>query len=170
MTTLNANIAQLPNHIGSLLSGQKWGTPNPGGSVTVTWSFMTAVPSYYASNAPERNNFIPFNSNINDPNSQTNGARRALWLWGEVSGINFVEVPDAGAGGQVRFGTATLDPREGAHAFNPDISTWGSGRIGDVWLNNGSANNLTQTDGSYGFLTMMHEIGHALGLGTGSVG
>lgn len=120
---------------------------------TITYSFMTRVPNYYAGNAEERNNFVPLNS------TQVNAARRALQLYSEVSGLNFVEVSDAGAGGTIQFGTAHM--RAGsAHAYSPSSNPIG----GDVWLNNSHSSNYTQTNGSFGFATLIHEIGHALGL------
>jgi serralysin len=120
---------------------------------TVTYSFMTAVPSYYAWNAIERNNFVPMNS------TQRDGVRRALQLWSEVSGLRFVEVSDAGAGGIIRLGTANTGVGS-AHAYLPQNHPIG----GDVWLNNSFSPNFTQTNGSFGFHTLIHEIGHALGL------
>jgi serralysin len=124
-----------------------------GTGVTVTYSFLTGVPDYYGTDASERNNFIGFNAD------QIDGARRALQLWSEVSGINFVEVSDDGGGGQIRFGTANLGSGIGAWGYYPSGDAGG-----DVWLNNLETGNLTQTNGSYGFQTMIHEIGHALGL------
>jgi serralysin len=120
---------------------------------TVTYSFMTQVPNYYPNNAQERNNFVPFNT------TQINAAKRSLQLWSEVSGLKFVEVSDAGAGGTIRFGTNSSGAGS-AYAYTPTNDPWG----GDVWLNNTYSPNFTQTKGSFGFLTMIHEIGHALGL------
>ena len=40
----------------------KWGSGAIGTPVTVTYSFLTSVPSYYASNAAERVNFAPMNA------------------------------------------------------------------------------------------------------------
>jgi hypothetical protein len=121
---------------------------------TISYSFMTSVPSYYPWNYPERNKFVPFNT------TQANAARRALQLFSEISGLRFVEVSDAGAGGIIRFGTANLGNNKSAHAYLPDNNPLG----GDVWLNNSDSFNDTQTNGSFGFATMVHEIGHALGL------
>ncbi|MGB3654572.1 MAG: M10 family metallopeptidase C-terminal domain-containing protein [Rivularia sp. (in: cyanobacteria)] len=120
---------------------------------TISYSFMTRVPNYYDWNAEEQNQFIGFNE------TQQAAARRALQLYSEVSGLNFVEVSDAGEGGTIRFGTANME-HGSAHAYFPSNDSIG----GDVWLNNSYSPNLTQTNGSDGFHTLIHEIGHALGL------
>ncbi|MCU0533505.1 MAG: hypothetical protein MUD14_06380, partial [Hydrococcus sp. Prado102] len=109
------------------------GTPHWSGRV-ITYSFMTYVPHYYAWNAEERNYFAPFNQ------TQKNAARRALQLWSEVSGLRFVEVSDAGAGGTIRFGTAFLGAGS-AHAYFPSNNPTG----GDVWLDNNTSTNYYQT-------------------------
>lgn len=132
----------------------RW-TGTIGTAATVTYSFMTAVPSYYSSSATERTNFVALSE------AQRAGARRALTMWSEVANLSFQEVSDSGSGGQVRFGTALLTSGVGAWAYYPNSS---DSRGGDVWISNRYSNNLIQTDGSYGYLTMMHELGHALGL------
>lgn len=150
--SMAASIEGQPDYVSALVSGYQWNT-TVGAPITVTYSFLTAVPDYYPADAEERNNFIPLDE------AQKEGARRALQLWSEIANIQFVEVADTGGGGQMRFGTAQLSPSAAAHAYYPDIDTGG-----DVWLNNFFPGNLDQSDGSYGFLTMLHEIGHALGL------
>jgi serralysin len=131
----------------ALLSGSYWN------SQTISYSFMTTVPNYYSGNAQERNQFVAFNE------TQQAAARQALQLYSEVSGLNFVEVSDAGEGGTIRFGTANIE-HGSAHAYLPSNHSIG----GDVWLNNSYSPNLTQSNGSDGFHTLIHEIGHALGL------
>lgn len=125
----------------------KWTDP------TISYSFMTIVPDYYLANDEERNRFIPFNE------TQQIAARQALQLYSEVSGLNFVEVSDAGAGGTIRFGTANME-HGSAHAYLPNNHS----KAGDVWLNNSYSPNLDQSNGSHGFHTLIHEIGHTLGL------
>lgn len=152
--TPQANTTSSKYYIEALLAedGSYWTSSST--SVTLTYSFMTKVPDYYDLNASERNNFIAFNE------TAKNGARRALNLWSAVSGLKFIEVSDAGEGGQIRFGTNQQTDSSG-WAYFPN-NYWQIG--GDVWLNNGADENNDQTPGSYGFNTMIHEIGHALGL------
>lgn len=145
------------NAIGSLLYPglPRWNSAGPVGSpVTISFSFMNAVPTYYASSAGERDYFIPFNTN------QRQAARQALNFWQQLTNIRFVEVADAGSGGQIRFGTADLEYSSAAHAYLPHPHPLG----GDVWLNNSYSPNLVHSPGSYGLLTLIHEVGHALGL------
>ena len=149
------NTGLIPQAAASYTSGIEalLGTNLKWSGQTISYSFMTRVPNYYPGNADERNQFIAFNE------TQQAAARQALQLYSEVSGLNFVEVSDAGEGGTIRFGTANME-HGSAHAYSPNNHSVG----GDVWLNNIHNSNLTQTNGSYGFHTLIHEIGHALGL------
>ncbi|WP_185961350.1 M10 family metallopeptidase C-terminal domain-containing protein [Telmatospirillum sp. J64-1] len=101
--------------------------------------------------------------------AQKQAVRTVLELYEDIANITFVEVPDTGNGGQMRFGTA---PFEGAgYAYYPSVdytadngSRWlGNPRGGDVWISH-SEGNQTLTPGSHGYQTLIHEIGHALGL------
>ena len=146
---LTSQAASFTNGIEALIGTN----PSRWSDSTITYSFMNRVPDYYAYNAQEQNQFIGFNE------TQQAAARVALQLYSEVSGLNFVEVSDIGAGGTIRFGTANMQGKS-AHAYLPHNSS----RAGDVWLNNSSRSNLDSSYGSYGFHTLLHEIGHALGL------
>lgn len=155
MATFTSETTENPYYVNALLVGDaKWNGATSIAPLPLTYSFMTQVPDYYANGAEERNNFVAFNS------EQIQGAKAALGLWQAVANITFTEVADAGAGGQIRFGTATLSPETSAHAYYPGDDPVS----GDVWLNHEESSNFTQTPGSYGFSTMLHEIGHALGL------
>ena len=177
-----------PYYVNALLyeNTPKWTDKDADGTTVVTYSFMTQVPDYYGKDAREQTNFAVFDQ------PQKDSARAALDLWANVANIVFKPVSDDGDGGQIRFGTAEfkeqdverdkdgklLKDKDGKPIlkFNPDgtpvliivegahASAPGDKGGGDLWLNNASAGNKTQTPGSYGFETMLHELGHALGL------
>lgn len=144
------------NSIDSLLAGESWRWNRDqafGASATVTFSFMEAAPSYASTG--DRSGFRPMNG------TERGAARRALAAWSEVAAISFVEIPDSGEGGQIRLGT-NVQTGSSAYAYLP---TGSGGWSGDVYLNNATASNQGDfADGSYGFLTLLHETGHALGL------
>ena len=140
--------------IDALVAGEtaRWNAGAPYGMpVGVTFSFMEAVPSYYGGTIA---GFQPFSE------AMKAAARSALARYQAVADIVFVEVADAGAGGQIRFGTSAQEGATSGYAYYPSPNELG----GDVWLNAGSAANRDPAEGSYGYLTLLHEIGHALGL------
>ncbi|MCR9070363.1 MAG: matrixin family metalloprotease [Alphaproteobacteria bacterium] len=127
----------------------KWGIGMMGVSTTVTYSFMDSLPSYHGTDAT----FTVFNE------AMKAAARSALDVWGDAANLSFVEVSDAGDGGQIRFG-ANFQAGSSGYAYFPSTSAIG----GDIMIANNFSYNLNPEVGGYGYLTLLHEIGHAIGL------
>jgi Ca2+-binding RTX toxin-like protein len=146
--TLNQIVNQLTD--GSTSShGAIWATS------ALTFSFPTVL-------SPDHGVDSTF-STFND--DQRAAARTALQQFAEVINVTFTEVtgPD-GNGGDIRFHNQGSLPSGNAHASGP-----GPGAGGDVFV---SPTNFMHHDllnpvrgHGHGFLTYMHEIGHAMGLG-----
>lgn len=115
---------------------------------TVSYSFFNARPLGYSG---EGEGFSTFNT------AQRTAAREAMQLWDDVVAVSFVETADAS--GDIRFANTTTGPGV-AWAYYPN-----SGRGGDVWVNPNYYHNTQLEPDDYGYLTMIHEVGHALGLG-----
>ena len=144
-----------PNAVQALYNdlGLRWNEDEALGTpVTISFSFMTALPSYHS-----ESNFIAFNDD------QKAAARDALQTWADVANITFVETADSDAV-TMRFGTVTTNGTSTAgFAFFPGSSD----KPGDIFLSNDYGVHPTNEEpdpGEAGFGTLLHEIGHALGL------
>jgi serralysin len=73
-----------------------------------------------------------------------------------VAAVSFVETSNAG--GDIRFANTTTGPGV-AWAYYPT-----AGQGGDVWVNPNYYYNGQLNPDDYGYLTLIHEVGHALGL------
>ncbi|MBK1840752.1 M10 family metallopeptidase [Azospirillum sp. YIM B02556] len=136
------------------------GTPRWGGGVgsgaTVSYSFMERAPSY--ASGTDSTGFAPLSG------TQRDAVRQAFAAWSAVANIFFVETSDganSGQGGSIRLGT-NRQGSSAAYAYYPTGSLYDGG--GDVYLSNTAATNASPTPSSYGYLTILHEIGHAIGL------
>ncbi|WP_282608078.1 M10 family metallopeptidase C-terminal domain-containing protein [Pelagibius sp. Alg239-R121] len=114
---------------------------------TISYSFFNSKPAGYSG---EGDGFSAFSA------AQRTAAREAMQLWDDVAGVSFTETNDAS--GDIRFANTTTGPGV-AWAYYP-----GGGRGGDVWVNPNYYHNSQLNPDDYGFLTMIHEVGHALGL------
>jgi serralysin len=90
--------------------------------------------------------------------------KAALRQWENVADIQFIQINETQNNvGDIRVAyteISGLDDAE-AWAYLPTFATWG----GDIWINQSSRSATREwTAGSFSFLTMLHEIGHALGL------
>lgn len=142
------------------------GTPeaSPGGighAVALTYSFASLAPAYYSGD------FAAFDE------VRKGAARSVLASIGESIGVSFSEVA---SGGQIAFALSSQPPGQGGYAYSPaySYSYYPGGNIvavseqasgGDVWLNrNASGAAADWQPGSGGYVALLHEIGHALGL------
>ncbi len=141
-------------HIDNLLGGSKWGGA-VGSGVVIEYSFAepgSVFDNGYGSNEPNTLSALTA--------TQQAGVRSALALWSELANLTFVEVDEtADHVGAMRFGRSSAPST--AWAYYP-ASDYPEG--GDVWLGPGHSASVSYAVGTYHFATLVHEIGHALGL------
>ena len=162
-------------YINALLSGDKWGGAT-GTGITLTYSFPWTSSGTATFSGP---NGTGNYSSLNEPDAVTHSglstteqsaARSALLSWSNVANITFAEVPDTSSNvGDIRFAwtSKSYPMSDGTEPWGwagyPD-SYWPSG--GDVWISTLNSQTATSSwaTGEYNFESLMHELGHALGL------
>jgi Ca2+-binding RTX toxin-like protein len=136
---------------GLLVGAYKWGGAVGTGAV-MTYSFGTAQSVYLSGYHEPTNGFREFSDVMKE------ATRTALQYWSNVANITFVEVQDsATVAGDLRF--ARSNDGGTAWSYIPMPNAKG----GDVWFSNSSAYDFPAA-GNSAFKTMLHEIGHAIGL------
>jgi serralysin len=160
--------------IDALLAGVKWGGPlGTGAYVTYSFPWSTSTTASFAGYGGQ-----PY-STLNEPSTgaplhatQMGAVAGALATWANVANLNFGTdpVPDTSTSvGDIRvaFTGATSLASDGSTAWG-----WASypdsldPAAGDIWISTKSsaATDSVWSSGSYNFLALVHEIGHALGL------
>jgi serralysin len=129
-----------------------WKANSLGSNQTLTYSFMTAMPAYAASQG--------ITSFTASSISYQSAVRSILSRLGDQIGIKFLEVSELGSSnGQIRFGTSQQAFTRGL-SFIPGAIT--DEKAGDVILDLETTYKLAP--GQEGYQVLLHEIGHALGL------
>lgn len=140
-------------------TGASWlGGQALGSGVTVSFAFRSNAPTTLPTDV---NGFSQFSA------AQIAATLLALQSWADVANIRFVRVDD----GNGYSDNATLlfsnysSGQEGAAAFAymPGATAFGSAS-GDVWVNRSLGANISPIQLGYGAQTLVHEIGHAIGL------
>lgn len=153
-----ANIAG-DYRIDALLAGSNlhWDATTLGGTVALTYSFMTSLPVY-------ANQFQDAKSFSVMTNQQKFAVREILSTLSSLFNIKFTEVQDSETSyGQLRFGNNAQAATVG-YAYYPDKSLGDT--AGDIYINKLSTAMQTTNvvRGTDAYATLIHEIGHALGL------
>lgn len=129
-----------------------WKSSDWGSSKTLSYSFMLTAPAYAAGQG--LTGFAPANA------AYVQTVRDVLGRLSNELNVRFVETDESiGNLGQLRFGTTQQAATKGV-AFIPGMVK--DERAGDVLLDVESLAQLAQ--GQEGYQTLLHEIGHALGL------
>lgn len=144
----------------ALIYGYKWGGVFDT-NVGLTWSVPQGT-AYFSQNYSYDNEWDSWYA-LNS--IEIAGVTRAMQAWTDVSGLTATRVSDTSSVvGELRFAkTSKIDWDSSAHAYFPSSSPAG----GDVWLGVNDWNTsgfAANTPGSFDYLTLLHEIGHALGL------
>ncbi|MES2149300.1 MAG: DUF4214 domain-containing protein [Pseudomonadota bacterium] len=160
ITSLTGAIA-----VDSLLNGFHWSNSS------ISYSFIVPGSSYYATNYPDTSLWTATEGfNL----TQQSATQRALSAWSNVANISFQQyVDDSTSAGTIRFAFSSSNNwgNSAGETYLPNISASG----GDVWLdpaaNNPYLGNVNGTfiqsmfsNGTYVYYSLLHEIGHALGL------
>jgi len=168
MATPTSNFLGVTNFDPALLGygryvgdGEKWGG-GLGTGVVLTYSFPNL--GFWANNYGTENPFEYTNMRAFTPAEQA-AATAALNTWARFANIRFQLIADEQFSvGELRFADSfTLSNTQSAHAYFPSTNP----AAGDAWFN---PNNEFNSDGgsvplgSFDFQTILHEIGHALGL------
>jgi serralysin len=128
--------------LAQLNSGLKWTTP------TITYRFSTSATGLTATSG-ETSTFTAFNA------AQQAKAIVALGLWDDLITQSIVQTTVTNTASNIEFGNSTTGVSY-AQAYFPVYGT--------VWFNTTYADLQTPVIGKHGFMTTIHELGHALGL------
>ncbi|GAA0646343.1 M10 family metallopeptidase C-terminal domain-containing protein [Brevundimonas lenta] len=134
-----------------------------GQAANVTYAFRTSAPGTMPEDTA---GFSRFNA------EQIIAAEMSMAAWSDVSGITFTRISDVGSqysnSATILFGNyATGESGAAAFAYLPSRQpgSTGDGAVaGDVWVNRSLEYNNFPTLLGYGHQTLLHEIGHAIGL------
>ncbi|MBL8555059.1 MAG: M10 family metallopeptidase C-terminal domain-containing protein [Phenylobacterium sp.] len=133
-----------------------------GNAFTVTYAFRSTAPERMPS---DTEGFQRFNA------QQIYAAEQSMAAWSDVARITFVRVGSGDSGeaaysdqAAILFGNYASGESGSAAFANYPGSTNPISSAGDVWVNIGSGTNAIPSPGNYGYVTLLHEIGHAIGL------
>ncbi len=157
------------------------GTGNFSQPLTISFSFFSELPSYYlADTSLESTNFL---NNVIDQNTvealnpaQQQAFYKALLAWQSVADITFVNGGSNNPNATISVTGASFKwnadenryPYATTQSIMPNTQDGANTRFGDLWLNtthdSGLINQTLTNPGQDGYETILHEMGHALGL------
>jgi serralysin len=144
--------------IASVSSDYYWGAP------TVTYSIAVAG-SPWAGYTAGTNKDEPFRPEYSTFSTQQAAQfRLAIGKWDELIATSFVETSGAANTGDIRIAFSNVGT-SAAYAYFPPYGGSASSLLfqGDIWFAHTSTAS-TMAPGSFDFRTLLHELGHSLGL------
>jgi Ca2+-binding RTX toxin-like protein len=123
-----------------------------GKTTVMQFAFPQSIPSYNTS-AEDANGYLGFKA------AQIARTKEALAYISSIIDIQFEETSNYNQTNTLSFANNTQADSAG-YAFYPSATSLGS----DVFLDKNSSGTFTLKDGQYQTLSLIHEIGHALGL------
>jgi hypothetical protein len=166
-------FAELASQMGArydILYFTRWNWDDPVGTpVTLTYSFIEsgALPNYYSATSSDSTAGKLSSAYSGFNQAQKEALASILALYEKFAGVTFVPATDGV--GQLTFANSSgfAPPKNGlvttAQVMLPGTATDPADLVGDVWVNSRFEDGSWEP-GSYNYLTLFHEVGHALGL------
>lgn len=129
----------------ALIYGTKWETQN------ISFSFPDQATDYGSYPSGEPGSFVSFNA------AQKSAALSAFAMLESYTKLNFNQIVGNEGAAEIRLGESGMPST--AWAYLPSAAV----QAGDVWIGQSSIHN-NPLRGTYSWHTLMHEIGHAIGL------
>ncbi len=149
---VNTGVSQLPDlndsEVQSLWSGCKWNTD------VIRYSFNSTIPEEYQSNPELTDHWQPFS----EEDKQI--VREIFEDISKFTSLKFEEVQEDG---DIRFNKVDMTDANGFAFYPPYADFLNTPEAGDIWLSN-EYDDYGNAPGTFGYYTILHEIGHALGL------
>lgn len=123
-------------------SGQYWTKNN------ITYSYSNSKPDDYSNIT----GFIPFPDAAKAPSKAT---------FNEIATFTALTFTEVDSNGDIRMNAVEQADNTDAYAYYPSTINLG----GDIFLNNDYTTTSQYTNGSSPYFTLIHEVGHAMGLG-----
>jgi serralysin len=147
----------LPNWISALIpdtgAGRRF-SELLGDAKTFFYTFPTTIPAHHAADSEDKLNWTAFTA------TQQARVESALSYISTVIGVRFVKSTDSTALNTITFANNNQTDSAG-YAYYPYENSAGN----DLFLDNsGNSDNAFLRDGNYSALTLIHELGHSLGL------
>jgi serralysin len=134
-----------------------WGSTLGASPGSITFGFRTSAPSYTETGEDLPGTFSAFTA------QEQATARAALALWASVANITFTDLGNTN-NATIEFANY-YSSTDGAQAFAYFPGrTAATAYEGDVFMNTAYVNTTSLGPGTYDWMTLIHEIGHALGL------
>ncbi len=155
-------------NVDSLVADNKWGgTTAPGVSLSYSFPWINGANAWFAgyngqAYSPYGEWTASYRAGLNS--TQQVAAKKALEAWSDIANITFTRVQDnESTVGDIRFAFSSAEglTKWFGWAHYPN-TYWPS--AGDIWINYKYAQETDWSVGSTNYNSLLHEIGHALGL------
>ncbi|MBK7352741.1 MAG: M10 family metallopeptidase C-terminal domain-containing protein [Nitrosomonas sp.] len=151
------------NRIDPLLFGQRWSSQSisysfPSQNSSWSTDSATGYGPHNAGGEPWRSSFLPLSE------SDRPYFKLALQQWANVANVQFNLIAESSDSvGDIRVAYSEIADMGDAEAWS--YLPTGIAASGDIWINSTSDSAKVEwIPGDYAFLTVLHEIGHSLGL------
>jgi len=155
-------------NINALNSGNKWGGPVGSGTfLSFSFPWLNGASAWFSGygGQPYSNKgewTAPYRSGLST--IQQAAATQALETWSNVANITFARVQDTESTvGDIRFAFSSAEGLSNWWGWSRYPNSYWP-HAGDVWINYEYAKDTDWSNGSANFKSLIHEIGHSLGL------